>query len=333
MLVKKRSILQVGPFILPDQLPKLYNHFKTDGFVVYKKSTIKNRYFRFLDTILFLVFSIRKYDVVIIHTFGFFSFFLEYPTILIAHFFKKRLVLYIHGGAFIDFYEKYEFFVKRYILLADIIATPSHFLRIGLENKGYLINVIPNTIDSEIFYFTNSVKRPFSILWVRAFHEIYQPFLVLDILNCLKEKYPNINITMIGPDQGLLADFISKVKDNSLEKYITIAGRVDNNELVKYYNTHQVFLTTTKFESFGVAILEAARCKIPQVSTSVGEIPLMWENGIEILLCESNGLSLSHQIDKLFNSEELRNNIAEAAYFKSLRYDWEFVKSLWYNII
>jgi glycosyltransferase involved in cell wall biosynthesis len=70
-----------------------------------------------------------------------------------------------------------------------------------------------------------------------------------------------------------------------LEK-ITFTGPINNTELPAYYSSHSVFLNTTSYESFGMAVLEAAACGIPTVSTPVGEIPLLWKAGEEIMLTD-----------------------------------------------
>ncbi len=40
------------------------------------------------------------------------------------------------------------------------------------------------------------------LIWLRAFHEIYNPELAIKVIARLKTKFPNIILSMIGPDKG-----------------------------------------------------------------------------------------------------------------------------------
>jgi glycosyltransferase involved in cell wall biosynthesis len=115
---------------------------------------------------------------------------------------------------------------------------------------------------------------------------------------------------------------------------VQIVGSVENKELAKYYQTHSVFLTTTSYESFGVSIVEAACSGIPQVATSVGEIPLMWENETEILLAKLNDQQqFNNNVFRLLNSKELARNISSKAYVKAKNYTWTMVQKKWQELL
>ena len=73
----------------------------------------------------------------------------------------------------------------------------------------------------------------------------------------------------------------------NLSNNIKILGPISNKKLSYYYQRHNVFINTTSYESFGTALIEAASCGIPIVSTNVGEIPLNWTNEKDILLVEN----------------------------------------------
>jgi SAM-dependent methyltransferase len=85
----------------------------------------------------------------------------------------------------------------------------------------------------------------------------------------LKKNFPQISLTMIGPDKGILNEILLMIKELGLESNIKIIGPISNQELFKYYQSHSVYLNTTSYESFGVALVEAAACGIPIVSTNV----------------------------------------------------------------
>ena len=123
---------------------------------------------------------------------------------------------------------------------------------------------------------------------MRAFHDIYHPKLAIETVANLKLRHPDVHLTMIGPDQGTLPACRDRIRELGLEDHISILGYLPNTELNQYYSSHAVYLNTTRYESFGVALIEAGSCGIPCVSTSVGEIPYIWQDGVNILLAERN---------------------------------------------
>ena len=96
----------------------------------------------------------------------------------------------------------------------------------------------------------------------------------------------------------------------------------------------KTFLNTTSYESFGVAVLEAASCGIPIVSSSVGEIPLIWTHESNMLMAETlEPESFSAQVTKIFKNKEGAKQLAIHARKNAETYDWENIKSFWINLL
>ena len=58
-----------------------------------------------------------------------------------------------------------------------------------------------------------------------------------------------------------------------------IVGAVAKSEVPTWLDRGEIFLRSTSFESFGIAVMEAAACGLPVVSTDAGEMPYLWDNG------------------------------------------------------
>lgn len=113
-----------------------------------------------------------------------------------------------------------------------------------------------------------------------------------------------------------------------------ITGPVANTALYRYYQTHAVFLNTTSYESFGVAVLEAAACGIHIVSTKVGEIPLLWKDGEEILITSDwSPEVMAKEVIKVWDDEVLARKLSVNARRRAEQFDWNNVKKLWMEIL
>ncbi|MBE0653253.1 MAG: glycosyltransferase family 4 protein [Bacteroidales bacterium] len=106
-----------------------------------------------------------------------------------------------------------------------------------------------------------------------------------------------------------------------------------NDKLYSYYHSHDVFLNTTSYESFGVAVLEAASCGIPVVTTNVGEIPFLWRHGQEILMAENLIPSkFADEIFKIFSDPSLADILSKNARKKAEEFDWELIRDKWLRL-
>ena len=153
-------------------------------------------------------------------------------------------------------------------------------------------------------------------------------------LKKLLESYPEATLTMVGPDKGTLDKTKELVKKYHLEKKITFTDKVPNEELLEYYNSHSVYLNTTAYESFGVAVLEAAACGIPIVSTKVGEIPFLWEEDKEIMMCDAHDEDMAKKVNIIIESKEKAEKLSNSARKKAEMFDWEnFVKQKWIKLL
>ena len=148
------------------------------------------------------------------------------------------------------------------------------------------VNYLPNPISLINFKYDRSNVTDNSILWVRAFDEIYNPKDAIYTLAYLEKKISNVSLTMIGPDKGLLNEVVKLIDDLNLKEKVKILGPIPNEELFNYFHSHTVLLNTTSYESFGQALLESAACGCPIVSNDVGEVSYIWEDNEDILLCK-----------------------------------------------
>lgn len=249
-------------------------------------------------------------------------------------FLKKRIILTLHGGALSNFYLKNEKRIDKVFKRSDIITSPSQMLIEFFKKNHYSIKYVPNSIDFKYFTYNRLNVKPLSILWVRAFDPIYNPILAVEIFNTVQKHYPASTFTMIGPDKGILSLVLQKIKDLNLSESVIIKGSIPNSNLQKYYQSHSIFLNTTSYESFGVAVLEAAACGIPIVSSNVGELPYLWKNNLEMMLVDDlNVDSFFQSISKVFADKDLYDNLSSNAYIKSTYFSWENIKPSWISIL
>jgi glycosyltransferase involved in cell wall biosynthesis len=313
---------------------KLFTVLKKDGYIVYKKSKLKNKILRPIDIALFLILQNKKYDIVIIQVASYKSFLINALTLIIAKMLNKRTISVIMGGAFTEFYDKYPRFVSQMLNKSTTLISPSKFIGDFLISKKLNVQYVPNFIDVSKFRYLWKPTSSLNLLWVRAFHDIYKPELAINAIHQLKDNFPDIKLTMIGPDLGKLSFCKNLIKSLNLSDQIQILGPISNNLLNSIFSSHSIYLNTTSYESFGDALVEAACSGIPIVSTKVGEIPLNWVHNKELIMVEDNNLQeLVIQIINLLNDPTFQLELSLNARKKAENFDWANIRNSWHQLL
>ena len=248
---------------------------------------------------------------------------------------KINYVSVLHGGAIPETWSKKSFYYTTILTNSTKVLTPSRRIQEFISNKGFTIDYQPNPIDLNRFRTSNDSRMErLNLLWVRAFSEIYNPDLAIKTLAILKSDFPDIKLTMIGPDKGILPQAKELVKELGLEDSVDFVGPVANEKLTSYYQSHAVYLNTTSYESFGTAVVEAAATALPIVSTRVGELPYIWEHDVNIKFAPTiEAESFAKEVEDLLLNPSKALQIGHAGANRVQEFEWKSVNKNWINLI
>lgn len=312
----------------------LYTHLKSEGYTVYRKSAYRPKLLRLFDTLYFVCFKRKQYDVVLLQTFSNLSFLNDFFVTISLRLLGKKSVSTIHGGAFVEFHSRFPGFVNSVLRRSAVVTSPSHYIGQYLNQHGHKVRYVPNFIDTGRFPYKWKSGNGTKLLWVRAFTDIYKPEMAIRLISLLKSEFEQISLTMVGPDMGTLASCKSLISSLNLDDSIHITGPVPNHELSNYYAQHDVYINTTSYESFGMALVEAACTGIPIVSTEVGEIPYMWNKETEMLMVPDRDLEgFAQNVRTLLHDTALQHTLSANARVKAEQYSWDQVRQVWNQIL
>ena len=91
-----------------------------------------------------------------------------------------------------------------------------------------------------------------------------------------------------------------------------------------------VFINTTNFDNTPVSVIEAMALGIPVVSTNVGGLPFLIDNGTDGLLVQPRDANaMVEAIIKLKNDTDLMTELVNNARYKVEDFAWNAVKPRW----
>lgn len=128
-----------------------------------------------------------------------------------------------------------------------------------------------------------------------------------------------------GPDKERL---IQMIKDDNLDNKIILKGPLDGEELVDFYLSGSVFISTSRWEGFGLVLTEAMALGLPVVSFNNSGPNEILSNGKYGILVEKNNLGeFSKELNLLIENPKLRESFQK----KSIRRVEDFKREVIIN--
>ncbi|MGD9629033.1 MAG: glycosyltransferase family 4 protein [Pyrinomonadaceae bacterium] len=258
------------------------------------------------------------------------AFILADAATFLAKIFNIPSILVLHGGNLPEFTERYPGWVRRVLGRARILVAPSNFLAEKLSVFGIRSRIIPNVIDLSKYEYRTRVEVSPKLLWMRAFHEIYNPRMAIEVFDSLRKKYPDASLVMAGVDKGLEAEIKKMAADLGLSEAIRFPGFLDHQAKIREFSHADIFLNTNHIDNMPVAVLEACAMGLPVVVTSVGGIPYLLQNGRTGLLVPDDDVeAMVGAIASLLENSDLARDLSVNGRELADRSSWENVRPQW----
>ncbi len=295
-------------------------------------SSQPNRYLRLLDILWTILRWRRQTDILSLQVYSGLSFLVEDAASWLARRLGLRIVMVLHGGAMPEFQARHPGWVGRVLRRADRLVSPSRYLAGVLGESGYDVEVIPNGMEIGRYPFRlRSVGSP-RLIWLRAFHAVYQPEMAIHVVERLAAEFPKISLNMIGPSYGHEALQASQhlIDRLGLRDRVQIVGYVPKSDIPGWLDQAEVFLNTTRYESFGITVMEAAACGLPVITTDVGELPFIWKQGQNALLVGPDDVDgMADRVKQVLANQELAERLSFSARQTAEQYDWAKILPQW----
>lgn len=218
-------------------------------------------------------------------------------------------------------------------------ATLEKCVDIGLKSEEF--EIIPYGVDNDFFRPLNIPRNDnyFHILSVgylieRKGHE----YLIRAMKEILKKRDDvRLKIVGSGPLEGKLKVMIT---DLGLDEYVEIIQNVSDDELLKLYNTSDLFVLPSVVDSqgntegLGIVLLEAMACGVNVIGSNVGGILDIIKDGENGFLVEEKDVDgLSTALFSLIEDKSLRMKISSSgSIMVKKRFSWEFIAERYIKI-
>jgi glycosyltransferase involved in cell wall biosynthesis len=186
----KKTVLMIGNFLssslgVRGVCEDLAEHLEEREWSIIRASSYRRRLPRIISMVYTAWSRRSEYSVAQVDVFSGPAFLWAETVCLTLRMAGRPYVLTLHGGKLPVFATRWPKRVRNLLVSAYAVTTPSRYL---LEHmKSYLDNVrlIANPIETGRYQFRLRKKPGPRIIWLRAFHEIYNPVLAPQVLSLL----------------------------------------------------------------------------------------------------------------------------------------------------
>jgi glycosyltransferase involved in cell wall biosynthesis len=287
----------VGPLIgrnpgsVTTQGERLIDLFQQAGYPVIGVSDFANKYMRLADILGTLMKRRNDYDIAVLQVFSGQSFVVEDLASAVVRQTGPGLIMVLRGGGMPVFMSDRPRWSRRVLSRADQLVSPSKFLARSVVPLGFNSTVIPNVI--QLTAYRHRLRRQLAprLLWMRSFHEIYNPLLAISVFGLIKQRFPNATLVMAGSDRGLETKCRQVVKKLGLDQSVRFAGFLNEAKKAQEFDAADVYLNTNRIDNTPVSVIEACASGVPVVATRVGGVS-------DLLTNDDNGLLVGSEDER-----------------------------------
>lgn len=305
------------------------------GIEVFNVSHLSPPPLRRLQLTIFFVFNFIKLlfdrpsiDLVHIHTSAGLAFWEKTLYIFLTKIFKKKILIHIHGGMFLNFWNNCGKISRRFLVYflnacSGIIVLSSGG-KVFFENIVHVkspVSILPNAVETHCVLVDRS-DNDVKFLYVG---HLKPEKGLLDLLlayeSCLKGSGGNISLRIMGAGDTKANERI--IRDAFAIRNLTnvsFLGALSGPEKWREFAIADIFVLPSHSEDMPMTLLEAMSCGLPVITTDVGAISSVVTNGENGVLIQPRNLhELAEAMQLLARDQRLRKRMGQENLCKAKR--------------
>lgn len=207
---------------------------------------------------------------------------------------------------------------KRVVPTLNRLITVSEHARDDISREFKVpagrFSVVPNGIDTQIFYPLPSIQRePFRLIVTNSSDIALKGLhILLRAIAELVPTHPQIKLIVVGMPKKK-SPIHRLIRDLQLAKRVHFTGRIPQDEYLLNYARAWAAVVPSLYEGFGLPAGEAMACGVPVISTTGGALPeVVGDAGL--LVPPGDHHALAKAIARVCDNTQLAQNLSQSGY-------------------
>lgn len=246
--------------------------------------------------------------------------------------YKYKLVICCHTPSFVSelynplsppYLSKYVKSLEKIVLQETLfITSPSQSLIEEIQSHIRLtanvrIQPYPLSVENvpykQIYQAEFNTNRPLRVVVSGRLEQRKGQDIVLQAIQRLWRDGYNVEVSLVGADTplstgGNFGDYLFQIIHPEFHGRVRFLGHVPRKQMLNIYPEQDLYISASRFESLGLAVLESMRAGLPVIASRVGEMSRLISPGINGYLFDNENISeLSYWVKHLlFNPPRIQ---------------------------
>lgn len=208
---------------------------------------------------------------------------------------------------------------------ADVILTVSESTKKDIIRELKVspdkITVTPEGVGSE-YHPSSVLRRPSSVVLYVGRRDPYKNLpLLIEAFAIVAKKVPAARLRIIGPADDRYPEAPALAKMMGLGDRIDWIGYVTPEQLVEEYQRASVFALPSRYEGFGLTLLEAMACGAPVVCSNVSSLPEVGGDAA-LLVPPGDRAALADALARVLTDPGLAAALREKSRSQAAKFTW-----------
>lgn len=202
----------------------------------------------------------------------------------------------------VDKYEKNQ--LKTYVENADAFLCVGGPLRDAVKaitNTSREIPVIPNVVPANFQRKNKSKRGIFSFVAVGRLAPVKQFDLLIEAYAKAFRAQENVRLTIVGGG-GEEKRLRKLVKQYGLEESVVLTGTLSREKTAEIMAASEALVCSSKYETFGVPVIEAWACGLPVVITDGLGLLEFWQDGLGKVVSWKRADEMAEAMQKVYEN-------------------------------
>ncbi len=262
---------------------------------------------------------IRFYDIIHIHMAAQASF--DRKAFFVSKAYKagKKIVIHQHAADFDDYFN-YQVDSKKREKIRKIFKMADRVIVLSEEWERFFENSICDKEKISVLY--NGVKLPeykkhdysnHNVLMLGRLGERKGTFDLLKAIPNVLQQIGDVRFYLAG--DGEIEKCKQIVADSHLEDIVFFLGWIRDEKKISFFDKCSTYILPSHHEGMPMSVLEAMSYGLATISTNVGGIPQIIEQGVSGILISPNDVNgISSSLIKVLENENYRKMLGEAGH-------------------
>lgn len=146
--------------------------------------------------------------------------------------------------------------------------------------------------------------------------------LLMEAYARIAAEYPDVPLVIAGKKGWMYEEIFRQVTLLGITERVRFLGYVPEDDLIGLYNAARVFVYPSRYEGFGLPVLEAMQCGVPVITCNVSSLPEV--AGDAALLVEPDDVvGLADSLGRVMDNDSLAHNLSARGIERARQFSWQ----------